>query len=253
MNHIIFGTHAVFEALSVRPQDVYQVVVMEDRQSKKLKNVIEIAKQKRCPIEIKNRRSFEKWISQRTKGDVGNLTHQGVAIETRSKNYISLSELETLIQTKNKIFILVLDHLADPHNVGALLRSAACCGVDVVCFPKQGAAQLSPTVYKVAAGGIEHLALCRVANIRYLLSLLNKWQVKCFGLDMKGDRSIYEVSVPAKVAMVIGSEEEGFNQNVAQSCDEIVRIPMSSALESLNASVAGSIGLFEFAHRQETS
>jgi 23S rRNA (guanosine2251-2'-O)-methyltransferase len=148
-------------------------------------------------------------------------------------------------------FLLLLDGLTDPGNVGAILRSAECAGVTGVVFPRHRAARVTPTVTKAAAGAIEHLRLATVPGLPTALRVLRERGIWSIGLDMAGSTSLYDVQVAdGGVALVLGSEGSGLSRLVAERCDVLAHIPMAGTLGSMNAASAAAVALFEVARRR---
>ncbi|MEK7791425.1 MAG: 23S rRNA (guanosine(2251)-2'-O)-methyltransferase RlmB, partial [Deltaproteobacteria bacterium] len=179
--------------------------------------------------------------------------HQSVFADVKERRYPSLSEVvEKMEADEGRGFILVLDEIQDPHNLGALIRSAVCAKAHAVVIPKHGAAQVTATVVKVSAGGTEHLSICRVPNISQALDVLKKSRFFVVGLSADAEKSIFEPDCSQRAALVIGNEERGLKKGVAAQCDLLARIPMPGALDSLNASVAGGIALFEVVRQRDS-
>lgn len=159
--------------------------------------------------------------------------------------------LDALVEGVDDPFLLVVDGVTDPRNLGSLLRSAECAGVTGVVLPRHRAAHLSPTVTKVAAGAVEHLSFALVGGIPNALGRLSSLGVRSLGLAAEAKRSLYDVPVwDGPVAVVVGGEERGLAALVRRRCDEVVAIPQWGTLESLNVGVAAAVGCFEVARRR---
>ena len=142
---------------------------------------------------------------------------------------------------------MLIENVQDPHNLGALLRSAEGAGVDGVIIPKNRACQVNATVHRTSAGATEHLKISRVANLNQVIDKLKAMNVWIFGLDTTGDKKFNEVDLKIPLALVIGSEDQGLTQLTKKKCDFLVRIPLKGKVNSLNTSVAGAIFMFEVA------
>ena len=174
--------------------------------------------------------------------------HQGVALVVAPRRWATLDDVLALARTRGEpAFVLVLDHLEDPQNVGTLLRSAEACGVHGVLFPTQGAAPISPAAIKTSAGAVEHLLLVPMADLPGGLVDLHARGVRIVGADGDAALTVREVDMRGPLAIVIGSEGRGLNARVRRRVDIMARIPMRGRVASLNASVAGSVFLFEAA------
>ena len=237
MHNFVFGVQAVYELLRMRPDDVVQVIIVKGRTLRNLDRVLELSKRNHISIVQKDKQAFVKWES---------LNHQGIVAEVRSLTHVSLEEiLHRITHRQTPGFLLVLDEITDPHNLGALIRSAACAGTDAVIIPRRGAAQVTPVVVKVSAGGTEHVSLCRVTNVNYTLEKIKQAGFLTVGLSLEARTSLFDLALEGHTALVIGNEERGLRRMVTQNCDQLVKIPMLGQLDSLNASVAGGIALFE--------
>jgi 23S rRNA (guanosine2251-2'-O)-methyltransferase len=176
----------------------------------------------------------------------GSSQHQGIAAQAEP---FPLSDIEDVIararRTGERCFFLVLDCVQDPQNTGSLIRSAACCGAQAVIFPKDRAAGLTPAVAKASAGAIEHISLCRVVNIAQSLEELRRNDIWVAGTVPQGGQSIYSFDFKRNLALVVGGEGPGMRRLVREKCDVLLSIPMPGGFESLNASIAGAVVMFE--------
>ena len=180
--------------------------------------------------------------------------HQGVALVVAPRRWATLDDVLALARTRGEpAFVLVLDHLEDPQNVGTLLRSAEACGVHGVLFPTQGAAPISPAAIKTSAGAVEHLLLVPMTDLPGGLVDLHARGVRIVGADGDAALTVREVDMRGPLAIVIGSEGRGLNARVRRRVDIMARIPMRGHVASLNASVAGSVFLFEAAAQRWAS
>jgi len=174
--------------------------------------------------------------------------HQGIALVVAPRRWATLDDVLALARTRDEPpFLLALDHLEDPQNVGTLLRSAEACGVHGVLFPSRGAAPISPAAIKTSAGAVEHLLLVPMPDLAAGLVDLHTRGVRVVGADGDASMTVREVDLRGPVAVVIGSEGRGLHAKVRRRVDLMARIPMRGRVASLNASVAGSVFLFEAA------
>lgn len=174
--------------------------------------------------------------------------HQGIALVVEARRWATIDEVFAAAKAKGEAaFVLVLDHLEDPQNVGTLLRSAEACGVHGVLFPTRGAAPISPAAVKTSAGAVEHLLLVPLPDISAGLVDLHARGVRIVGADGGASMTVREADLRGPVAIVVGSEGRGLHANVRKRVDLMARIPMRGRVASLNASVAGSVFLFEAA------
>lgn len=180
----------------------------------------------------------------------GTSNHQGVACRSGDVPMRDLQDILPGLAEKNgPILLVLLDHLQDPHNLGAVVRTAEACGALAVIFPKRRAALPGGTVVKVSAGAALRVPMVAINNVTQTVKELQQNGFWTIGLDNKSGRSLWSESMPEKTLLVVGSEGEGLSRLVAETCDEIVRIPVSGSTGSLNASVACGVGMFEWARK----
>ena len=178
--------------------------------------------------------------------------HQGVALVVAPRRWATLDDVLALAKTRGEPpFVLALDHLEDPQNVGTLLRSAEACGVHGVLFPTKGAAPISPAAIKTSAGAVEHLLLVPVPDLAGGLVDLHARGLRVVGADGDANLTVREVDMRGPIVIVTGSEGRGLNARVRKRVDLMARIPMRGRVASLNASVAGSVFLFEAATQRD--
>ncbi len=203
-----------------------------------MRNIRELAAQARIEV----RREAAKNLSHFCRSE----HHQGVVAEVEPFPLVDAVTLVSRCRAQGEsVLLLVLDSIQDPQNFGALLRSAVCSGVQGVVFPQDRSAKLSATVAKASAGAIEHVHLCRVVNIANTLDGLKKEGVWIAGLFPGGSKTIYEIDYTLDLALVIGNEEKGIRSLVGKKCDFSLSIPLQGGFDSLNASVAGAVVMFE--------
>jgi 23S rRNA (guanosine2251-2'-O)-methyltransferase len=178
--------------------------------------------------------------------------HQGVALVVAPRRWATLDDVLALAKTRGEPpFVLALDHLEDPQNVGTLLRSAEACGVHGVIFPTKGAAPISPAAIKTSAGAVEHLLLVPIPDLASGLVDLHARGLRVIGADGDARLTVREVDMRGPIVIVTGSEGRGLNARVRKRVDLMARIPMRGRVASLNASVAGSVFLFEAATQRD--
>lgn len=171
--------------------------------------------------------------------------HQGIVIEIGDFQYSSLDEIINFHSTKGtKAFILVLDNIEDPQNLGSLIRTSVCADVDGIVIPKNRSANINETVFKVSSGAASHIKICEVNNINNAIKQIKSNNIFVYGLEA-GEKLIYDVDLTYHTCLVVGSEGKGISKLTKSLCDEIVSIPIGNKINSLNASIAGAIGIFE--------
>ena len=179
--------------------------------------------------------------------------HQGVIAVAAVREYASIEDIFQRAEERGEVpLIVICDELSDPHNLGAVIRTAECAGAHGVVIPKRRSAGLTAIVAKTSAGAVSHIPVARVPNLTALMKELQKRGVWIFGAEMNGNTSLYEADLKGPAAIVIGSEGSGMSRLVAETCDFTVSIPMKGKINSLNASAAAAILLYE-AVRQRLS
>lgn len=173
-------------------------------------------------------------------------SHQGVIAIVSPYKYVEVDDILAYAQEKaEQPFIVVLDEIYDPHNLGSILRTAEACGVHGVIISKRRAVGLTPTVAKASAGAIEYVKVAKVTNITQTLKYLKDKGIWVAGADMDGEKSYFEEDMTGPIALVIGSEGSGIGKLVKENCDFLVKLPMKGKISSLNASVAGAVMMYE--------
>ena len=178
--------------------------------------------------------------------------HQGIMAAVAAHDYATVDDMLNAAQEKGEAPLLVIcDELSDPHNLGAVIRTAECAGAHGVVIPKRRSAGLTAVVAKTSAGAVSHLPVARVPNLTALLKELKKEGVWIFGAAMKGTTGLYAADLKGPAAIVIGSEGSGMSRLVAETCDFTVSIPMKGKINSLNASAAAAILLYEAVRQRQ--
>ncbi|MDF1577163.1 MAG: 23S rRNA (guanosine(2251)-2'-O)-methyltransferase RlmB [Desulfobulbales bacterium] len=235
----IWGIHPVCEILRSAPQQI-KTLAIQTGSRHKLREVLELAE--KSGIEINSVAKID------IPGEAG-ANHQGVLAVIKENRLVDLEEL----LGENPTLVVALDSISDPHNLGAIIRSAAAAGATGVLIPKDRAAQITGTVVKVAAGALAHLKICRVTNLVDSLARLKAAGFWIFGAAGESDKTIYEADFSGPICLVIGSEGKGIRPLIRKQCDFLVKIPMQKKINSLNASVAAGIILFEIVRQKETT
>lgn len=176
---------------------------------------------------------------------------QGIVASVTDYNYYTVDDiLEEANNKKEPPFIIILDKIEDPQNLGAIVRSAECLGAHGVIIQKRNAAQVTETVEKVAAGACNYVKIARVTNITESIKYLKKQGLWIYGLDMDGASDIYNIDLSGPIGLVVGNEGSGISKLVLQNCDFIIKIPMVGHIESLNASVSAAISMYEIVRQK---
>ncbi|MGO5174994.1 23S rRNA (guanosine(2251)-2'-O)-methyltransferase RlmB [Ruminococcus sp. LCP21S3_E8] len=240
-NDIIAGRNPVMEAIR-SGRSIESILVAKGERSGSVVAIIAKAKQKNIPVKDVD----SKKLDFLAKG----VNHQGIVAQCAVKEYSALEDIFALAEEREESpFIIVLDKIEDPHNLGAIIRTAECAGAHGVIIPERRSAGLSYTVEKTSAGALEYMPVVRVKNISAVLQKLKDKGIWVYGADMDGEH-YKKVNFDGAVALVIGNEGKGISPLVAKDCDVIVSLPMKGKINSLNASVAAGILMYEIADKR---
>jgi 23S rRNA (guanosine2251-2'-O)-methyltransferase len=244
----VYGLIPVLEALRAGGKQLRQITIAEGARHERLRVLLDLARRNGVPVHRAPRAELDR--------ELPGLTHQGIIARTAAAKYRDAEELlEDLgLQVINgrKPLVLGLDAVEDPHNLGAILRTAECAGVDAVFIPERRAVGLTATVAKAAAGALEHVPVARVTNLVQLMEQLKQRNIWVIGAAADGPSNYTEWDWTVPSALFLGSEGAGLHRLVRERCDQLVRIPALGRIESLNVSVAAGVILFE-ALRQRAS
>jgi 23S rRNA (guanosine2251-2'-O)-methyltransferase len=233
---LVFGIHAVEAFLQRAPQDVLELFVMKDRDDKRMQPIIQLARQNGVSVQFCNRRTLDDMVSGQ---------HQGVVAKARLQSSGTEADLAAIVSKQERPFILILDGVTDPHNLGAILRSADAAGVHAVVAPKDRSVKLTSVVRKVACGAAESVPFITVTNLARTLRELQDAGVWTVGTAGETETLVYDADLKGPLALVLGAEGEGLRRLTRETCDSLVKIPMFGTVSSLNVSVAAGICLFE--------
>ena len=240
-NDIIAGRNPVMEAIR-SGRSIESILVAKGERSGSVVAIIAKAKQKNIPVKDVD----SKKLDFLAKG----VNHQGIVAQCAVKEYSALEDIFALAEERGESpFIIVLDKIEDPHNLGAIIRTAECAGAHGVIIPERRSAGLSYTVEKTSAGALEYMPVVRVKNISAVLQKLKDKGIWVYGADMDGEH-YKKVNFDGAVALVIGNEGKGISPLVSKDYDVIVSLPMKGKINSLNASVAAGILMYEIADKR---
>jgi 23S rRNA (guanosine2251-2'-O)-methyltransferase len=239
MDNLIIGRQPVLEALKSR-QPIERILILHGTAGSHIDQAKQLARKLAIPVKETDKERFAELA--------GDTLTQGIIAIIDSYRYAEIEEILAVSKQKNESpFILILDEIEDPHNLGALIRSAECAGIHGIIIPLHNAASVNSTVAKTSAGATAHLPIARVTNIAQTLDELKKAGVWIVGTEMETAKLYYEHDYRGSLAIVIGNEGKGIRRLVKEKCDFLVKIPMHGKIESLNASVAGALVMFEAA------
>ena len=243
----VFGVNPVLEALRAKRRAIREITIASGTKDSRLAQLIEMARAEHVPVHYAPRQQLDR--------ATGNAVHQGVVARIAAAEYTDADELlesiDQLARNETPPLVVVLDGVEDPHNLGAILRTAECAGVNGVFVPERRAAGLTDTVGKASAGAIEYVPVARAVNLSRLIDQLKERNVWVVGTaaDASMDYTGWDWTRPS--AIVMGSEGSGLHRLVREHCDALVRIPVRGQIKSLNVSVATGIIVYE-ALRQRT-
>ena len=237
MSEIVFGLHAVQALLDSDPQRFQEVFILNGRDDRRLQPLVKALEAQGIVIQLASRQ----WLDSQVEGGV----HQGIVAKVKAGRQYQENDLPDLLASLDSPFLLILDGVTDPHNLGACLRSADAAGVHAVIVPRDRSAQLNATAKKVASGAAEHVPLIRVTNLARTMRLLQEANVWIVGTAGEADHDVYQSKMTGPMALVMGAEGEGMRRLTREHCDELISIPMAGSVSSLNVSVATGICLFE--------
>ena len=231
------GRNAVLELLE-RDKDINKIFVTKGEKHGSINKIISIAKDKKIIIVEKEKRQMDEMANTPN--------YQGVIAIVPPYEYCEVEDiLQVAKDRKEEPFVLILDGIEDPHNLGAIIRTAETAGVHGIIIPKRRAACVNSTVNKVSAGAVQHMKIARVTNISDSIEYLKKEGLWICGTDVSTSKYYYDQDLTGAIGIVIGNEGSGMGQKVTKNCDFLVKIPMKGKVNSLNASVSTGIILYE--------
>lgn len=233
----IEGRNSVLELLE-SDKDINKIFVQKGEKHGSINKIISMAKEKKVVLVKVDKQKLN--IMSKTEN------HQGVIAIVPPFNYCEVDDILNFAKAKKEaLFILILDGIEDPHNLGSIIRTAETAGVHGIIIPKRRACNVNSTVYKISSGAVEHMLIARVNNITDTIKYLKENDVWIYGTDMEGETLYYNQDYKSACGIVIGSEGFGMSRLVKENCDVLVKIPMKGKITSLNASVSAGIAMYE--------
>lgn len=234
---ILYGRNPVIEALK-SGVSVNKLLIAQGDNSGSMKVILSLARERQLVYQTVDKKKLD---------DIcGHKNHQGVVMYISAGEYADVSDILDRAREKNESpFILILDEIQDPHNLGAMIRTAEACGVHGIIIPKRRSVQLTGAVAKASAGALAHMLIARVPNLPNVIDELKKEGVWIAGTDAGGDTEFFKADFKGPIGIVIGSEGYGIGELVRKKCDYIITIPMVGKVSSLNASVAAGLVMYE--------
>jgi 23S rRNA (guanosine2251-2'-O)-methyltransferase len=241
--HLIFGINSVAEALKARGRAFEYISVAKERHDLRLQRLIEDCRRIGLPVRFVSRAELDRMA--------GHVAHQGVVAVSSAKQYSDVDDVVAAKRGEHSL-ILVLDGVEDPHNLGAIIRTADAAGVDGIIIPERRAAGVTGTVTKVSSGATAHLPIAKVTNIARTLEDLKAQNLWIVGLDERAQQSYETLDYKMNCALVLGAEGKGVHDLVRKRCDFLVSIPILGKVPSLNVSVAAGVVLYEIVRQRRS-
>ncbi len=237
--NLLIGIHPVREALQ-SGRHLERVLIARGAGGQRIQEIVDLCRRSGVPVRFEPREALDRMTSK--------AVHQGVVAVGAAQAYRALDEVAGAAR-----WLVILDGVEDPHNLGAIIRTANGAGVDAVCIPERRSAGLSETVAKAAAGALEYTPVVRIGNVSQTLERLKKQGFWIYGVDERGQETYDSVRIIEPAALVFGGEGRGLHQHVRERCDFLVSIPLAGRIPSLNVSVAAGVVLFEWKRRRQAT
>ena len=235
---IIIGRNAVIEALKNDSRTIETLYISNNKLEGSINTIVGMAKEKKIIIKEVDKRKLDSMCDGET--------HQGVIAKVTPFKYSEVSDILDLAKERGESpFIVILDEVEDPHNLGSIARTAELFGVHGIIIPKRRSASVTATVYKSSVGAIEHVKVAKVTNLNATIDALKEEGIWVYGADIRAEEYSYQVDYSGPCALIIGNEGRGISKLTVQKCDKLIKIPMVGKINSLNASVAGGIMMYE--------
>lgn len=232
---LIYGKNPVLEAIK---SDTTINKIYAQTSNKEIDSVIKEALKRKIIVVNTDKQKLDKMIDGKNS--------QGIIASITDFEYSEIEDIINYAKSRNEDpFVLILDKIEDPHNLGAIIRSAECMGVHGIIIQKRNACLVTDTVEKVAAGACSYVKVARVTNITESIKKLKEYGLWIYGLDMAGESNIYDTKLEGAIGIVVGNEGEGISRLVKENCDVLMKIPMTGKINSLNASVSAAISIYE--------
>ncbi len=234
---LLFGLHSIEAVLNNEPERILEIFALKGRDDERMNKVISLARKHGVSVAFVAKKKLE----DRANGE----SHQGIMANARAARVKNEADLDEIIANNEQPFLLILDGVTDPHNLGACIRSADAAGVHAVIVPKDNAASLTPVVRKVACGAAETMPLIQVTNLARTMREIQQQGIWVYGTAGEATQALYDTKMTGPIAIVMGAEGSGMRRLTREHCDTLVSLPMAGSVSSLNVSVTTGICLFE--------
>ena len=238
----LYGIHAIEAVMEREPERLIELYILKGRDDKPINNMVSQARQFGISVQFCQRKALDEKVNGEQ--------HQGVVARARPGKQYDESDLDKIVADSAKPFLLILDGVTDPHNLGACLRTADAAGIDAIVVPKDNSVALTPVVRKVASGAADLVPLVQVTNLARTLRQLQDAGVWIVGTAGEAQQSLYDCKMIGPVALVMGAEGKGMRRLTREHCDELIKLPMAGTVSSLNVSVATGICLYEIVRQR---
>lgn len=245
-DELVFGIHAVTALINKSPERFIELWCLKGREDERLLPIINLARKYGVSVQLMHRKALD----DKSEGE----QHQGVIAKVKPGKVFTENDLIDIVeqtQAKNEQpFLLILDGVTDPHNLGACLRNADAAGVQAIVVPKDNAARITSIVRKVAVGAAESIPLVQVTNLARSMKALQEMGIWIIGTAGEATQSLYDCKLTGPMALVMGAEGKGMRRLTRETCDDLIKLPMAGEVSSLNVSVASGICLFEIVRQR---
>lgn len=240
---IVIGKNPILEILKASPKELSKIILLKTlKPEPRLKEIVRLAEESGIPKLFINKFEFSKYFDRKNKNE--GIT-QGVIGFIKDYRYSALSDILDGIKDVKNPLILILDEITDPHNFGAIIRSAVCLGADGIVIPRHNSAEVNHTVIKTSSGAVKHIPIAKETNLSNTIKYLKQKGFWIVGTDLKSEKTLFEIDLKMPTGLIIGSEGYGIRNNLKDACDFLIRIPMTGKIDSLNASVSAGVILYE--------
>jgi 23S rRNA (guanosine2251-2'-O)-methyltransferase len=240
---LVIGKNPILEILKTSPRELNKIILLKTiKPEPRLKEIVQIAEKEAITLIYLNHFQFLKYFDRKHKEEG---ISQGVLGFIKDYNYKPLREMLDEIKHVINPLIVLLDEITDPHNFGAIIRSAACLGADGIIISRHNSAEVNHTVFKTSSGAVKHIPIAQETNLTNSILYLKKNGFWIVGTDIKATKTLFETDLKMPLGLVFGSEGAGLRKKTIDNCDFLVRIPMAGKMNSLNASVSAGIFLYE--------
>ncbi len=237
MEEYIGGKHSVLEAIRAG-RTINKIWIADSVQKQNSAPIVAEAKSMGIIVQYIDKRKIDQMLE--------GINHQGVVAQVASYDYVEVEDILAKAHEKSQVpFLLILDEIEDPHNLGSIIRTADCTGVHGIIIPKRRSAGLTATVSKISAGAVEYVPVARVTNIAQTIEQLKEKGIWVAGTDVSAKQDVYQTDFKMPIALVIGNESTGIGRLIKEKCDFLVKLPMEGHINSLNASVAAGVMMYE--------